>query len=79
MAATDDSLTLAWNASTDNSGSIHHYVRPPGSLASGEQHDEDDHGPVPSCTQTYRVSRGRRGGQRVAAERAADRDHAAAT
>ena len=29
VAATDDSLTLAWNASTDNSGSIHHYVVSP--------------------------------------------------
>ena len=25
-AATEDSISLAWSASTDNSGSIHHYV-----------------------------------------------------
>ena len=25
-AATEDSISLAWTASTDNSGSIHHYV-----------------------------------------------------
>jgi hypothetical protein len=25
-AVTEDSISLAWSASTDNSGSIHHYV-----------------------------------------------------
>ena len=76
VSVTEDSLTLAWNASTDNSGSIHHYVVSPGAGTRGTD-DQDDTGFVPSYTRDLPRRRGRRGGQRVAAERAADRDHGA--
>jgi chitodextrinase len=56
VAATDDSLTLAWNASTDNSGSIHHYVVSPGSWHPGNSTTKTIAFLVPSYTQTYRVT-----------------------
>jgi hypothetical protein len=56
VSATDDSLTLGWNASTDNSGSIHHYVVSPGSWHPGNSTVKTITGLVPSYTQTYRVT-----------------------
>jgi chitodextrinase len=55
VSATDDSLTLAWNASTDNSGSIHHYEVAPGSWHPGNSTTKVIGFLVPSYTQTYRV------------------------
>jgi chitodextrinase len=56
VSATDDSVTIAWNASTDNSGSIHHYVVSPGSWHPGDSTVKTITGLVPSYTATYRVS-----------------------
>ena len=56
VAVTEDSITLSWNASTDNSGSIHHYVVAPGSWHPGDSTTKTITGLVPSWTQTYRVS-----------------------
>src|SRR5688500_15957029 len=55
VAATEDSLTLAWNASTDTSCSIHHYVVSPGSWHPGDSTQKTISWLVPSYTQTYRV------------------------
>jgi chitodextrinase len=56
VSVTEDSVTLAWNASTDNSGSIHHYVVSPGSWHPGDSTTKTVTGLVPNYTQTYRVS-----------------------
>src|SRR5829696_2790364 len=53
---TEDTITLTWNPSTDNSGSIHHYVVSPGSWHPGNSTTKTITGLVPSYTQTYRVS-----------------------
>jgi chitodextrinase len=56
VSVTEDSVTLAWNASTDNSGSIHHYVVSPGSWHPGNSTTKTIGFLVPNWTQTYRVS-----------------------
>jgi chitodextrinase len=56
VSVTEDSVTLAWNASTDNSGSIHHYVVSPGSWHPGNSTTKTIGFLVPNYTQTYRVS-----------------------
>jgi chitodextrinase len=56
VSVTDDSVTIAWNASTDNSGSIHHYVVSPGSWHPGDSTVKTITGLVPSYTATYQVS-----------------------
>jgi hypothetical protein len=55
-SVTEDSVTLTWNASTDNSGSIHHYVVSPGSYHPGNSTTKTIGFLVPSWSQTYRVS-----------------------
>ena len=54
VAVTEDTITIAWDASTDNSGRIHAYI------AGGIYHPGDSTaktftGLVPNWTQTYRV------------------------
>src|ERR1700754_44435 len=56
VSVTEDSVTIAWNASTDNSGSIHHYVVSPGSWWPGNSTVRTITGLVPNYTATYRVS-----------------------
>ena len=77
VSATEDSLTLRWNASTDNSGSIHHYVVSPAPGTRATARRRRSPASCPTDTQTYRVSRGRRDRQRVGAERPADGDDGA--
>ena len=55
VAVTEDSVTLRWNASTDNSGQIHAYVVD-GVYHPGNSTQKTITGLVPSWTQTYRVS-----------------------
>jgi hypothetical protein len=55
-SVTEDSVTLTWNASTDNSGSIHHYVVSPGSWHPGNSTTKTIGLLVPSWSQVYRVS-----------------------
>lgn len=55
VAVTEDSVTLRWNASTDNSGSIHHYAVN-GVYHPGNSTQKTISFLVPSWTQTYRVS-----------------------
>ncbi len=56
VSVTEDTITLRWNASTDNSGSIHHYVVSPGSWHPGDSTTKTVMWLVPNWTQTYRVS-----------------------
>jgi chitodextrinase len=56
VSVTEDSITLSWNASTDNSGSIHHYVVSPGMWHPGDSTTKTMTGLVPNYTITYRVS-----------------------
>ena len=54
VAVTEDTITIAWNASTDNSGKLHAYI------AGGIYHPANSTtktftGLVPNWTQTYRV------------------------
>jgi chitodextrinase len=56
VSVTEDSVTLAWNASTDNSGKIHAYIVSPGSYHPGDSTVKTITGLVPNYTQTYRVS-----------------------
>src|SRR5690242_11715612 len=56
VSVTEDSVTIAWNASTDNSGSIHHYVVSPGSWWPGNSTVRTITGLVPGYTSAYRVS-----------------------
>lgn len=54
VGVTEDSITIAWNASTDNSGSLHAYI------AGGVYHSPTSttktfSGLVPNTTRTYRV------------------------
>ena len=78
VAATEDSVTLRWNASTDNSGSILRVSRS-GIYHPGNSTQKTITGLVPNYTQTVPRVRGRRDRQRVRAERAADGDDGAAT
>jgi chitodextrinase len=54
VAVTEDSITIAWNASTDNSGQIHAYIAG-GIYHSGTSTTKTFTGLVPNWTQTYRV------------------------
>jgi chitodextrinase len=54
VSVTEDSVTLAWNRSTDNSGSIHAYVVN-GLWHPGTSTTKTMTGLVPGFTQTYRV------------------------
>jgi chitodextrinase len=54
VAVTEDSITIAWNASTDNSGKIHAYIAG-GIYHSGTSTTKTFTGLVPNWTQTYRV------------------------
>jgi chitodextrinase len=55
VAVTEDSITIAWTASTDDSGRIHAYVAG-GIYHPGTSTTKTFTGLVPSWTQTYRVS-----------------------
>jgi chitodextrinase len=54
IAVTEDTITIAWNASTDNSGKIHAYIAG-GIYHSGTSTTKTFTGLVPNWTQTYRV------------------------
>src|SRR5918997_4374290 len=54
VAVTEDTITIAWNASTDNSGKIHAYIVG-GIYHSGTSTTKTFTGLVPNWTQTYRV------------------------
>jgi chitodextrinase len=54
VAVTEDSITIAWNASTDNSGQIHAYIAG-GIYHPGTSTTKTFTGLVPNWTQTYRV------------------------
>jgi chitinase len=54
VAVTEDSITIAWNASTDNSGKIHAYIAG-GIYHPGTSTTKTFTGLVPNWTQTYRV------------------------
>jgi chitinase len=56
VSVTEDSITLRWDASTDDSGSIHHHVVSPGSWHPGTSTTKTMTGLVPSFIITYRVS-----------------------
>jgi hypothetical protein len=54
VAVTEDTITIAWNASTDNSGKIHAYIAG-GIYHSGTSTTKTFTHLVPSTTRTYRV------------------------
>src|SRR5215217_3302378 len=54
VAVTEDTITIAWNASTDNSGTIHAYIAG-GIYHAGDSTTKTFTGLVPNSTQTYRV------------------------
>jgi chitodextrinase len=54
VAVTEDTITIAWNASTDNSGKIHAYIAG-GIYHPGNSTTKTFTGLVPNWTQTYRV------------------------
>jgi hypothetical protein len=54
VAVTEDSITFAWNASTDNSGRIHAYIAG-GIYHPGDSTTRTDSSLVPNTTRTYRV------------------------
>jgi chitodextrinase len=54
VSVTEDTITIAWNASTDNSGRIHAYIAG-GIYHPGTSTTKTFTGLVPSWTQTYRV------------------------
>jgi chitodextrinase len=54
VSVTEDSITIAWNASTDNSGKIHAYIAG-GIYHPGTSTTKTFTGLVPNWTQTYRV------------------------
>jgi chitodextrinase len=54
VAVTEDTITIAWNASTDNSGKIHAYIAG-GIYHPGTSTTKTFTGLVPNWTQTYRV------------------------
>ncbi|MDA0173577.1 fibronectin type III domain-containing protein [Solirubrobacter taibaiensis] len=66
VAVTEDSVTLRWNPSTDNSGQIHAYVVN-GVYHPGNSTQKTITGLVPNWTQTYRVSALDAAGNRSAA------------
>jgi chitodextrinase len=54
VGVTEDTITIAWNASTDNSGRIHAYIAG-GIYHPGNSTTKTFTGLVPNWTQTYRV------------------------
>jgi chitodextrinase len=54
VGVTEDTITIAWNASTDNSGRIHAYIAG-GTYHPGNSTTKTFTGLVPNWTQTYRV------------------------
>ena len=54
VAVTEDSITFAWNASTDNSGRIHAYIAG-GIYHPGDSTTRTDSSLVPNTPRTYRV------------------------
>jgi chitodextrinase len=54
VAVTEDTITIAWNASTDNSGKIHAYIAG-GIYHPGTSTTKTLTGLVPNTTRTYRV------------------------
>ena len=54
VAVTEDTITIAWNASTDNSGRIHAYIAG-GIYHPGDSTTKTFTGLVPNTTRTYRV------------------------
>ena len=54
VAVTEDSITISWNASTDNSGRLHAYIAG-GIYHPGNSTTKTFTGLVPNWTQTYRV------------------------
>jgi chitodextrinase len=54
VGVTEDTITIAWNASTDNSGSIHAYIAG-GIYHPGDSTTKTFTGLVPNTTRTYRV------------------------
>src|SRR5918994_5391986 len=54
VSVTEDTITIAWNASTDNSGRIHAYIAG-GIYHPGDSTTRTDSSLVPNTTRTYRV------------------------
>ena len=76
VSVTEDSITIAWNASKDNSGKIHAYIAG-GIYHPGNSTTKTFTGLVPNWTVTYRVQAMDPSGNTSGRQRAADRHHPA--